>query len=73
MRVRCKSDDRLTSFELYNLMVCNGSPTIEFSNGTTGIVQSIERESGSGDSFNIEVLTPTGNRVSKFVRLTHFA
>lgn len=46
---------KMTKHQLFALMTSDGSPTIRLPNGRIGVVSSIEREDGSGRSFNLTV------------------
>jgi len=45
----------MTTDQLLSLLTMNGTPTVTI-NGITGILQSVERESGNGRCFNVRIL-----------------
>jgi hypothetical protein len=57
----------MTKFQLFMALTTKGAATISFPDhfGVTGILQSVQREDGSGSSFNVTILrvTPSGRNV----------
>ena len=59
---------RMTKWELFSLLGTNGTPTLYLDNGKPGIVQSVQRESGSGRSFIVTLGIEYGLTTTMYVR-----
>lgn len=51
---------RMSQLELASILFAHGVATIALPNGKVGILQSVLRESGSGNSFILQVNTDNG-------------
>lgn len=59
----------MTKFQLMLALFARGSDNATITiNGSTGILQSITRESGSGNSFVVVLSTAIGKTVSEYVK-----
>lgn len=57
----------MTKYQLLSALVSPATPYITLPDGTRGILSAVERESGSGSSFNV-TLDVSGRIVTRYVR-----
>lgn len=57
----------MTKYQLISALVSSETPYITLPDGTRGILTAIQRESGSGSSFNV-TLDVSGRTVTRYVR-----
>lgn len=59
--------NKMTKHQLHAMLFADGCQLFSIGR-TTGFVEAIEREDGSGHCFNVRMSTPKGEKISIFVR-----